>query len=44
MVDLAKDLRVEEGARVRERILAFGLVYDGPPLTRQLNENFGELL
>jgi hypothetical protein len=30
MVDLAKDLRVEEGVRVRERISAFGLVYDGP--------------
>jgi len=30
MVDLAKDLRVKEGARVRERISAFGLVYDGP--------------
>jgi hypothetical protein len=38
MVDLAKDLRVEEGVRVGERVLAFGLVYDGPPLTRQLNE------
>lgn len=38
MVDLAKDLRVEEGVRVGERILTFGLVYDGPPSTRQLNE------
>jgi hypothetical protein len=31
MVNLAKVLRVEGGACVREGVLAFGLVYDGAP-------------